>query len=92
MRAHFRRVHPGFRIPGWPALTDKHSERLSEGHWPLPSESMADLLNYRHGEEWRVGVAESSEKWSVVPVDQAKRAADEVDADADVHRSKRVKT
>jgi hypothetical protein len=93
MGAHFRRVHPGFRVPGWPELKGKHSERLSEGDWPIPSESMAELLNYDDGEERRLGVAESSEKWSTVPAEQAKRRApDEDDGGADVRCLKRVKT
>jgi hypothetical protein len=66
MRAHIRAAHPSYTAPGWPALDGVHTAVPTEGQHPLPSREMATTLNYGEGEERRLGLAESSEKWAFI--------------------------
>jgi hypothetical protein len=64
MRAHIRAAHPSYITPGWPALGGVHTAVLTEGQHLLSSREMATTLDYGEGEERRLGLAESFEKWA----------------------------
>jgi hypothetical protein len=66
MRAHIRAAHPNYITPGWPALEGVHEAWPTEGQCPLPSQVMAEMLNYGDGEERRLGLAESMDKWPFI--------------------------
>jgi hypothetical protein len=66
MRAHIRAAHPDYITPGWPALEGVHGAWPTEGQCPLPSQAMAEMLNYGDSEERRLGLAESMEKWPFI--------------------------
>jgi hypothetical protein len=94
-RTHFQYVHLGYRVPGWPALEGIHDARASEGDWPLPSLHHAELLNYADGEERRIGVAQSGERWCTTEVQSvAKRLSPSLEEDEDeaARTSKRPKS